>query len=114
MQWGMHWATEFVEGERSLASHKKLRFDLVICILLLFVTCVMLACAQALNPNYNFSDVAKPYALELLELQDAKQAQGFVLGRLQEQAMQMGSDTGSMPSRVAKMDRWSPRLPSCL
>lgn len=70
-------------------------------------------CTQALNPNYNFSDVAKPYALELLELQDAKQAQGFVLGRLQEQAMQMGSDTGAMPSRVAKMDRCSP-LPCCL
>ena len=37
--------------------------------------------------------------------QDVQQAQGFVLGRLQEQAMQMGADATAMPARVAKLDR---------
>jgi len=59
---------------------------------------------KALDPNYSFSEVAKPYALELLDLQDMQQAQGFVLGRLQEQALQMGADASAMPSRVAKLD----------
>ena len=37
--------------------------------------------------------------------QDMQKAQGFVLGRLQEQAVQLGADATAMPSRVAKLDR---------
>lgn len=67
---------------------------------------------KALDPKYNFSDVAKPYALELLQLEDAKQAQGFVLSRLQQQAMQIGADAGAVPTRVAKMDSTLAQLES--
>jgi predicted unusual protein kinase regulating ubiquinone biosynthesis (AarF/ABC1/UbiB family) len=59
---------------------------------------------KALDPNYSFSEVAKPYALELLNLQDVQQAQGFVLERLQQQAVQVGSDAAAMPGRVAAID----------
>jgi hypothetical protein len=38
-------------------------------------------------------------------VQDAQQAQGFVLERLQEQAVQIGSDAAAMPTRIAAMDR---------
>lgn len=126
---------------------------------------------QALDPNYSFAETAKPYALELLNLQvysssitradnfaliagvllictgqacktdrmiqvlppstvqapmseysyqlhvmvmqDAQQAQGFVLERLQSQAVQMGSDAAAMPGRVAAIDRWRLAHPSC-
>ena len=40
--------------------------------------------------------------------QDEQQARGFVLAKLQEQAVQMGADAASMPARVAKIDRSFP------
>jgi predicted unusual protein kinase regulating ubiquinone biosynthesis (AarF/ABC1/UbiB family) len=43
---------------------------------------------KTLNPAYNFSEVATPYAQELLQLQDAQQG-GFVLEQLQQQATQV-------------------------
>lgn len=47
-------------------------------------------------------------------MQDAQQAQGFVLERLQEQAVRLGSDAAAMPTRVAAIGRCgslSPVLP---
>lgn len=40
-----------------------------------------------------------------MRVQDAQQAQGFVLERLQERAVQVGSDAAAMPTRIATIDR---------
>jgi len=37
--------------------------------------------------------------------QDVQQAQGFVLERLQQQAVRVGTDAAAMPGRVATIDR---------
>lgn len=44
---------------------------------------------KTLNPDYNFSAVATPYAQELLQLQDAQQQQGFVIAQFQQQATEV-------------------------
>jgi predicted unusual protein kinase regulating ubiquinone biosynthesis (AarF/ABC1/UbiB family) len=43
---------------------------------------------KTLNPAYNFSEVATPYAQELLQLQDVGQ-QGFIIEQLQQQATEV-------------------------
>jgi predicted unusual protein kinase regulating ubiquinone biosynthesis (AarF/ABC1/UbiB family) len=43
---------------------------------------------KTLNPAYNFSEVATPYAQELLQLQDVNQ-QGFIIEQLQQQATEV-------------------------
>jgi hypothetical protein len=60
----------------------------VFCALLL--ACVSLqGIGKTLNPSYNFSEVATPYAQDLLQLQDGAQ-QGFVIEQLQQQATEVG------------------------
>jgi predicted unusual protein kinase regulating ubiquinone biosynthesis (AarF/ABC1/UbiB family) len=46
---------------------------------------------KTLNPSYNFSEVATPYAQELLQIQDGQQ-QGFIIEQLQQQATEVRSD----------------------
>ncbi len=47
---------------------------------------------KSLDPEYQFSTVAAPYAQELLQLQDAAgSAQGFVMEQLQQQATEVGA-----------------------
>lgn len=48
---------------------------------------------KTLNPSYNFSEVATPYAQDLLQLQDGQQ-QGFVIEQLQQQATEVGVQGG--------------------
>eukprot|EP00878_Enallax_costatus_P028806 GHUV01031151.1.p1 GENE.GHUV01031151.1~~GHUV01031151.1.p1 ORF type:complete len:164 (+),score=44.37 GHUV01031151.1:50-493(+) len=43
---------------------------------------------KTLNPSYNFSEVATPYAQELLQLEDVSQ-QGFIIEQLQQQATEV-------------------------
>jgi predicted unusual protein kinase regulating ubiquinone biosynthesis (AarF/ABC1/UbiB family) len=43
---------------------------------------------KTLNPAYNFSEVATPYATELLQLQEAGQ-QSFIIEQLQQQATEV-------------------------
>lgn len=43
---------------------------------------------KTLNPSYNFSEVATPYAQELLQLQEMGQ-QGFLIEQLQQQATEV-------------------------
>lgn len=43
---------------------------------------------KTLNPNYNFSEVATPYAQELLQIQEMGQ-QGFIIEQLQQQATEV-------------------------
>lgn len=43
---------------------------------------------KTLNSSYNFSEVATPYAQELLQLQDGQQ-QGFIIEQLQQQATEV-------------------------
>lgn len=45
---------------------------------------------KTLNPAYNFSEVATPYAQELLQLQDVGQ-QGFIIEQLQQQATEVSA-----------------------
>ena len=49
---------------------------------------------KTLNPSYKFSEVATPYAQELLQLQDAQQQQGFVIAQLQQQATEVRGGMG--------------------
>jgi predicted unusual protein kinase regulating ubiquinone biosynthesis (AarF/ABC1/UbiB family) len=51
---------------------------------------------KTLNPDYNFSAVATPYAQELLQLQDAQQQQGFVIAQFQQQATEVGGLCGCL------------------
>jgi predicted unusual protein kinase regulating ubiquinone biosynthesis (AarF/ABC1/UbiB family) len=44
---------------------------------------------KTLNPSYNFSEVATPYAQELLQLQDTQQQQGLIIAQLQQQATEV-------------------------
>jgi hypothetical protein len=46
-----------------------------------------------------------PCVVHCVRVQDAQQAQGFALERLQERAVQIGSDAAAMPTRIAAMDR---------
>jgi len=66
--------------------------------------CLCCACEQGigktLNPSYNFSEVATPYAQELLQLQDGQQ-QGFIIEQLQQQATEVRP--GSRPELL----RWT-------
>jgi len=60
---------------------------------------------KSLDPNYNFSTVATPYAQELLQLQDAQGGSGSQLFQLaQQQATELGSATAAMPMRVSRID----------
>ncbi|KAI8468021.1 MAG: ABC1 family-domain-containing protein [Monoraphidium minutum] len=56
---------------------------------------------KTLVPTYRFSDVAQPYASELLQLQDASAQQEFVFSQLQQQATELGQAAAAMPTRVA-------------
>ncbi|WIA34166.1 hypothetical protein OEZ86_012526 [Tetradesmus obliquus] len=58
---------------------------------------------KTLNPAYNFSEVATPYAQELLQLQDVGQ-QGFIIEQLQQQATEVTQAAAAMPLRVARID----------
>ncbi|GBF95524.1 hypothetical protein Rsub_07874 [Raphidocelis subcapitata] len=56
---------------------------------------------KTLVPTYRFSEVAQPYATELLQLQDAASRQDFLLTQLQQQATELGQAAAAMPTRVA-------------
>ena len=56
-------------------------------------------------PPCRFSEVASPYASELLQLQDAAAQQGFLIGQLQQQASELGQAAAAMPTRIARIDR---------
>lgn len=58
---------------------------------------------RTLNPSYNFSAVATPYAQELLQLQDGQQ-QGFIIEQLQQQATEVTQAAAAMPLRVRRID----------
>ncbi|KAK9861903.1 hypothetical protein WJX84_010557 [Apatococcus fuscideae] len=57
---------------------------------------------RSLDPNFQFSEVAQPYATELLQLKD-QQSQGFVLDQLQKGAAEVGRQAIAVPSRVERM-----------
>jgi predicted unusual protein kinase regulating ubiquinone biosynthesis (AarF/ABC1/UbiB family) len=56
---------------------------------------------KALVPGYRFSEVARPYATELLQLQDSAARRDFALAQLQQQATELGAAAAAMPTRVA-------------
>lgn len=59
---------------------------------------------KGLNPDYRFSEVAAPYAQELLQLQDAAAQQGLFVQQLQQQATEVGQAAAAMPLRIARID----------
>ncbi|KAG2482100.1 hypothetical protein HYH03_018956 [Edaphochlamys debaryana] len=61
---------------------------------------------KTLNPEYRFSEVAQPYAAELLQLQDANgQRNGaLLLEQVQQQATELGQAAAAMPLRIARME----------
>jgi len=59
---------------------------------------------KSLNPSYQFSEVAQPYATELLDLQDAQSQRALVVTQLQQQASELGAAAAAMPQRIARMD----------
>ncbi|KAL6762525.1 ABC1 family-domain-containing protein [Haematococcus lacustris] len=58
---------------------------------------------KSLNPTYRFTDVATPYAQELLQLQDSRGQQSLLVSQLQQQATELGVAAAAMPQRVARM-----------
>lgn len=56
---------------------------------------------KTLQSDYKFSEVARPYAAELLDLQDGAAAQSFALAQLQQQAGEFGQAAAAVPARVA-------------
>lgn len=76
----------------------------------LCAVCCVLPCNPAaqgigktLNPSYNFSEFATPYAQELLQIQDGQQ-QGFIIEQLQQQATEVTQAAAAMPLRVRRID----------
>ncbi|GIL68808.1 hypothetical protein Vafri_22040 [Volvox africanus] len=61
---------------------------------------------KTLNPNYRFSEVAQPYAAELLQLQDATGARGgaALLEQVQQQASELGAAAAAMPLRIRRIE----------
>lgn len=56
---------------------------------------------KTLVPTYRFSELAQPYASELLQLKDKSAQQEFVFTQLQQQATELGQAAAAMPTRVA-------------
>lgn len=59
---------------------------------------------KTLNPSYKFSEVAKPYATELLDLQNTQSQQALLVSQLQQQATQITAAAAQMPLRIQRMD----------
>lgn len=59
---------------------------------------------KALDPDFSFATTAAPYAQELLDLQDSRAQQTFLLGQLQQQATDLGQAAAAMPLRVARIE----------
>eukprot|EP00879_Flechtneria_rotunda_P001676 GHRR01001836.1.p1 GENE.GHRR01001836.1~~GHRR01001836.1.p1 ORF type:complete len:739 (+),score=239.78 GHRR01001836.1:270-2486(+) len=64
---------------------------------------------KTLNPQYNFSEVATPYARELLQIQE-RNSQGFIIEQLQQQATEVTQAAAAMPLRVARIDNMLEQL----
>ena len=58
---------------------------------------------KSLVPDYRFSEVAAPYAAELLQLRDAGARRDFALAALQQQAAELGQAAAAVPARVASI-----------
>lgn len=59
---------------------------------------------KALDPDFSFAVTAGPYAQELLDLQDARSQQTFLLEQLQAQATEVGQAAAAMPLRVRRIE----------
>lgn len=67
---------------------------------------------KSLEPDFSFAATAAPYAQELLDLQDAKAQQTFLLGQLQAQATEVGQAAAAMPFRVQHIESTISQLES--
>ena len=59
---------------------------------------------KALDPDFSFAVTAGPYAQELLDLQDARSQQTFLLQQFQAQATEVGQAAAAMPLRVQRIE----------
>mmetsp|Transcript_29730 Transcript_29730/g.65790 ORF Transcript_29730/g.65790 Transcript_29730/m.65790 type:complete len:842 (-) Transcript_29730:440-2965(-) len=59
---------------------------------------------KTLNPNYKFSEVAQPYAQELLDLQNSQTRQALLINQVQQQASELTAAAAAMPFRIARID----------
>ncbi|PNW79848.1 hypothetical protein CHLRE_08g369150v5 [Chlamydomonas reinhardtii] len=59
---------------------------------------------KTLNPDYRFSEVAQPYAAELLQLQDSGSNSRLLLEQVQQQASELGAAAAAMPLRVQRIE----------
>lgn len=67
---------------------------------------------KSLEPDFSFAATAAPYAQELLDLQDTKAQQTFLLGQLQAQATEVGQAAAAMPFRVQHIENTITQLES--
>lgn len=59
---------------------------------------------KALDPEFSFAATAAPYAQDLLDLQDTRSQQTFLLEQLQAQATEVGQAAAAMPLRVQRIE----------
>ena len=57
---------------------------------------------KTLNPDYKFSDVAQPYAQELLELQDGQKQRDMLISQVRGEATRYWSYRVDITSEVAR------------
>ncbi len=59
---------------------------------------------KTLDPDFSFAVTAAPFAQELLDLQDARSQQTFLLEQFQAQATEVGQATAAMPRRIQRIE----------
>jgi predicted unusual protein kinase regulating ubiquinone biosynthesis (AarF/ABC1/UbiB family) len=59
---------------------------------------------KTLDPDFSFAVTAAPFAQELLDLQDARSQQTFLLEQFQAQATEVGQAAAAMPLRVQRIE----------
>jgi len=60
---------------------------------------------KALDPDFSFASTATPYAQELLDLQNGRVQQTFLLNQLTSQANEIGAAAAAMPLRIQKIEK---------
>lgn len=60
---------------------------------------------KTLDPEYNFTKTATPYATELLDLNNAATRNSFVLEQMQQQATEITQAAAQAPMRIQYLDR---------
>ncbi|GAX86017.1 hypothetical protein CEUSTIGMA_g13432.t1 [Chlamydomonas eustigma] len=59
---------------------------------------------KTLDPDYKFSELVKPYAQELLDLQNTADSRALIINQVQQQASELTSAAAAMPLRIQRID----------